>query len=497
MAHRDRPGVGAAARQAADRHDPPRHRPLLRRQGLADRDPRAGRARPEDPAPEDRGRARREERLARARLRGRRRSTSRRSRRATRATRERLRADRRRRLAARRRGAAATARTCCSRARRRRCSTSTTARIPSSPRRTRSPRAPRPASASARRASTACSASRRRTSRASARGRSRRRSRALTRSALRELGGEFGTVTGRVRRCGWLDLVALRYAVRVNGITSLALTKLDVLSDFAELPVCVRYRLRDGSETPHFPAHQSDFHHAAPGLGGARPAGASRSTAPASRDELPRGRTRVRRVRRARARGAGRARRRRRRARARARVNARGRRPRLIASRLERGLVWVSCAARATAPTTALKRLAEDVRERTSATRTRPGCRARAPKSISCMSSRYALARATRRDPRPRQRRPAARSACASTNCGRLVLDRPRPRAPDGSPCACIIRPTRSSSSRSDVGRVVPQICSSRSRPIRSIPLVPVEAWLFAWRGLRCRAAASSANRAK
>jgi adenylosuccinate synthase len=81
---------------------------------------------------------------------------------------------------------------------------------------------------------------------------------------LRELGGEFGTVTGRERRCGWLDLVALRYAVRVNGITSLALTKLDVLSDFAELPVCVRYRLRDGSETVHFPAHQSDFHHAEP-----------------------------------------------------------------------------------------------------------------------------------------------------------------------------------------------------------------------------------------
>jgi adenylosuccinate synthase len=81
---------------------------------------------------------------------------------------------------------------------------------------------------------------------------------------LAELGGEFGTVTGRQRRCGWLDLVALRYAVRVNGITSLALTKLDVLSAFAELPVCVRYVLRDGSETPHFPAHQSDFHHARP-----------------------------------------------------------------------------------------------------------------------------------------------------------------------------------------------------------------------------------------
>src|SRR5205814_10293465 len=50
---------------------------------------------------------------------------------------------------------------------------------------------------------------------------------------LRELGGEFGTVTGRERRCGWLDLVALRYAVRLNGITSLALTKLDVLTAFS------------------------------------------------------------------------------------------------------------------------------------------------------------------------------------------------------------------------------------------------------------------------
>jgi adenylosuccinate synthase len=81
---------------------------------------------------------------------------------------------------------------------------------------------------------------------------------------VRELGGEFGTVTGRERRCGWLDLVALRYAVRLNGITSLALTKLDVLSHFVELPVCVAYLLRDGSETREFPAHQSDFHHCRP-----------------------------------------------------------------------------------------------------------------------------------------------------------------------------------------------------------------------------------------
>jgi len=81
---------------------------------------------------------------------------------------------------------------------------------------------------------------------------------------MRELGGEYGTVTGRERLCGWLDLVALRYAIRVNGIDQLALTKLDVLSELAELPVCNRYRLRDGSETSEFPAHQSDFHAAEP-----------------------------------------------------------------------------------------------------------------------------------------------------------------------------------------------------------------------------------------
>ena len=81
---------------------------------------------------------------------------------------------------------------------------------------------------------------------------------------VRELGEEYGTTTGRERRCGWLDLVALRFATRVNGLTELALTKLDVLSAFAEIPVCVRYRLPDGTETEEFPAHQSDFHHASP-----------------------------------------------------------------------------------------------------------------------------------------------------------------------------------------------------------------------------------------
>jgi adenylosuccinate synthase len=81
---------------------------------------------------------------------------------------------------------------------------------------------------------------------------------------IRELGEEYGTTTGRERRCGWLDLVALRFAVRVNGMTSLALTKLDVLSEFGEIPVCTAYRLPDGTETAEFPAHQSDFHHASP-----------------------------------------------------------------------------------------------------------------------------------------------------------------------------------------------------------------------------------------
>jgi adenylosuccinate synthase len=81
---------------------------------------------------------------------------------------------------------------------------------------------------------------------------------------LRDAGGEFGTVTGRVRRCGWLDLVALRYAVRLNGMTTLAITKLDVLSIFDEIPVCVAYDLPDGTRTTEFPAHQTDFHHARP-----------------------------------------------------------------------------------------------------------------------------------------------------------------------------------------------------------------------------------------
>ena len=70
---------------------------------------------------------------------------------------------------------------------------------------------------------------------------------------LRELGSEFGSVTGRPRRCGWFDATVVRYAVRVNGLTGLAVTKLDVLDTFAEIPVCTAYRL-DGTECEQIPA---------------------------------------------------------------------------------------------------------------------------------------------------------------------------------------------------------------------------------------------------
>ncbi len=69
---------------------------------------------------------------------------------------------------------------------------------------------------------------------------------------LRTIGGEFGVTTGRPRDCGWLDLVALRYAVQLNGCTGLAITKLDVLSGFDEIKVCRSYRL-NGESIEQFP----------------------------------------------------------------------------------------------------------------------------------------------------------------------------------------------------------------------------------------------------
>jgi adenylosuccinate synthase len=70
---------------------------------------------------------------------------------------------------------------------------------------------------------------------------------------LRTLGGEFGATTGRPRRCGWFDATVVRYSVRVNGLTGLAVTKLDVLDSFAEIPVCTAYRL-DGQVCAEVPS---------------------------------------------------------------------------------------------------------------------------------------------------------------------------------------------------------------------------------------------------
>jgi adenylosuccinate synthase len=83
---------------------------------------------------------------------------------------------------------------------------------------------------------------------------------------LREAGGEFGTTTGRPRRIGWLDLVALRYAARINSLTALVVTKLDVLSGLERIPVCTGYRSEEGAELDHFPFHQSVLHHVTPQL---------------------------------------------------------------------------------------------------------------------------------------------------------------------------------------------------------------------------------------
>jgi adenylosuccinate synthase len=79
---------------------------------------------------------------------------------------------------------------------------------------------------------------------------------------IRERGGEFGTTTGRARRTGWLDLVALRYAARLNTMTALVITKLDVLSGLERIEVCTSYRGAEGPVFEDFPYHQTVLHHA-------------------------------------------------------------------------------------------------------------------------------------------------------------------------------------------------------------------------------------------
>ncbi|MCY7289350.1 MAG: adenylosuccinate synthetase, partial [Cryobacterium sp.] len=80
---------------------------------------------------------------------------------------------------------------------------------------------------------------------------------------LRKTGFEFGTTTGRPRRCGWYDAPVARYTARINGVTDFVLTKLDVLTGLATIPVCVAYSV-DGVRFDEVPVSQSDFHHAKP-----------------------------------------------------------------------------------------------------------------------------------------------------------------------------------------------------------------------------------------
>ena len=154
-------------------------------------------------------------------------------------------------------------RSCCSRAGRRRCSTSTTAPTRSSRRPTRPPAARAPAPASRRRSLTRVIGIAKAY---------------ITRvgegpfptelfdddgEKLRSLGHEYGTTTGRPRRCGWYDIPIARYASRVNGVTDIVLTKLDVLSGWDRIPVCVAYDV-DGERTTELPMTQTGFHHAKP-----------------------------------------------------------------------------------------------------------------------------------------------------------------------------------------------------------------------------------------
>ncbi len=80
---------------------------------------------------------------------------------------------------------------------------------------------------------------------------------------LRKTGAEYGVTTGRPRRCGWFDSVVARYATRVNGLTDLVVTKLDVLTGLDRVPVCVAYDV-DGERLDEMPTDQSAFHHAVP-----------------------------------------------------------------------------------------------------------------------------------------------------------------------------------------------------------------------------------------
>jgi adenylosuccinate synthase len=103
---------------------------------------------------------------------------------------------------------------------------------------------------------------------------------------LRQVGAEFGTTTGRPRRCGWFDAVVGRYAARINGVTDFVLTKLDVLTGLPEVPVCVAYEI-DGKRYDELPMNQAEFARAVP-VYEAFPGWTEDISAARSLDDLPR-----------------------------------------------------------------------------------------------------------------------------------------------------------------------------------------------------------------
>ena len=151
------------------------------------------------------------------------------------------------------RGAARRQAACCSRARRARCSISTTAPIPTSPRRAASAAgAPLGVGLGPRAVDRVIGVTKAYTTRVG-HGPFPSEMPETEAARLREAGEEYGATTGRPRRCGWLDLPALRYAARVNGLDALVVTKLDVLDEFDEIHVVVAYEI-DGRAVEGFPA---------------------------------------------------------------------------------------------------------------------------------------------------------------------------------------------------------------------------------------------------
>ncbi|MEQ8839101.1 MAG: adenylosuccinate synthetase, partial [Lacipirellulaceae bacterium] len=102
---------------------------------------------------------------------------------------------------------------------------------------------------------------------------------------IRDQGNEYGTVTKRPRRCGWLDAVAVRYTARLSGVDTVCLMLLDVLSGFEELKICTAYKL-DGEETQRFPAHVDDLRRVEP-VYETVPGWSEDVTAARSMDDLP------------------------------------------------------------------------------------------------------------------------------------------------------------------------------------------------------------------